>query len=198
MYSEDKLYGLVLTGGKSRRMGKDKGQLQYYHVNHSTYLCNLLNRFCAATFISCRSEQKYSSVTETSTIFDEKRYSGPLNGLLSAHHQYPEKAWLVVAVDLPHINEKTIRTLIANRNPQKIATVYASHASHLPEPLVAIWEPKGLLLAEAFTRKTNKCCPRKFLMNQDIALVLPENDLELFNANFPKDYETAKRKIAQS
>jgi molybdopterin-guanine dinucleotide biosynthesis protein A len=67
----------------------------------------------------------------------------------------------------------------------------------MPEPLIGIWEPKGLALAEKFIQETGKSCPRKFLINEDICQIYPENDQELFNANFPEDYEEAKSKIEQ-
>lgn len=198
MYSTDDLYGLVLAGGKSSRMGKDKGELQYYQTNHRTYLYYSLKEFCAKTFISCRTDQKNIIDSGLDHIVDEKLYTGPLNGILSAYHAYPDKAWLIVAVDLPHIDERTIQSLIENRNTEKAATIYASQESKMPEPLIGIWEPKGLALAEKFIQETGKNCPRKFLINEDIMQIYPENDLELFNANFPEDYAEAKSRIARS
>jgi molybdopterin-guanine dinucleotide biosynthesis protein A len=112
MCSTDNLYGLVLCGGKSSRMGKDKGELQYYQTNHRTYLYHTLNQFCDKTFISCRADQKHIIDSEVNHILDENVYGGPLNGILSASHTHPDKAWLIVAVDLPHVNERTIRSLI--------------------------------------------------------------------------------------
>ncbi len=192
MYSTDNLYGLVLAGGKSSRMGQDKGDLRYYQTNHRSYLYYSLREFCPQTFISCREDQANILQSGMEYILDEDTYKGPLNGILSAHHAYPDKAWLVVAVDLPHVHEETIKNLLKHRNPSKMATVYATKSSGLPEPLIGIWEPHGLEAAEDFIRKTEKSCPRKFLMNQDVQLVFPENDLELFNANYPEDYKLAK------
>ncbi|MBD8487991.1 NTP transferase domain-containing protein [Echinicola sp. CAU 1574] len=195
MYSTDDLYGLVLAGGKSSRMGQDKGELQYYATNHRSYLYHTLRELCPKTFISCRADQKNIIDSGFNYILDEDQYKGPLNGMLSAHHAYPDKAWLVVAVDLPHIHENNLRALVKQRQPQKSATVYATHESKLPEPLIGIWEPSGLMAAEAFMIETQKSCPRKFLMNTEVHLIYPENDLELFNANFPEDYELAKSRI---
>lgn len=198
MYSTDNLYGLVLAGGQSSRMGQDKGELQYYQTNHRTYLYHTLRELCPKTFISCREDQEAIIHSGLDYIVDENLHKGPLNGLLSAHHRYPDKAWLVVAVDLPHIHEESLAALVRQRQPQKSATVYATHASKLPEPLIGIWEPKGLREAEQFINETGKSCPRKFLINSDVHLIFPQNDLELFNANFPEDYELAKSRIEEN
>lgn len=197
MYSTDNLYGLVLAGGKSSRMGQDKGELQYYRTNHRTYLYHTLRELCPKTFISCRKDQENIINSGLNYILDEDIYRGPLNGILSAHHKYPDKAWLVVAVDLPHIHEENLKELVKQRQPLKSATVYATHESQLPEPLIGIWEPKGLEAAEKFMQETEKSCPRKFLMNTEVELIYPENDLELFNANFPEDYQLAKSRIEE-
>ncbi|QDH79201.1 molybdenum cofactor guanylyltransferase [Echinicola soli] len=198
MHSTDNLYGLVLAGGKSSRMGQDKGELQYYHTNHRSYLYHTLRELCPKTFISCRADQENIINSGLNHIVDEDQFKGPLNGILSAHHQHPNKAWLVVAVDLPHIHEESLRALVRQRQPQKNATVYATHESKLPEPLIGIWEPKGLIEAKKFMNESGKSCPRKFLMNSDVHLIYPENDLELFNANFPEDYEMAKSRIGEN
>ena len=128
---------------------------------------------------------------------DEDQYGGPLNGLLSAHHQYPDKAWLVLAVDLPHITTQTIQKLLKERDSSKMATAYATTASNLPEPLIAVWESASLVKAEVYA-KADKFCPRKFLISEDIKMVFPANDEELFNANFYADYLEAKNRIAAS
>ncbi|GGZ29105.1 hypothetical protein GCM10007049_22790 [Echinicola pacifica] len=197
MYSTDDLYGLVLAGGQSSRMGQDKGELQYYRTNHRSYLYYTLKELCPQTYISCRQDQQSVIQSGMDYIMDEDLYGGPLNGILSAHHAHPDKAWLIVAVDLPHIHEESLQALVKQRQSQKAATVYATHESKLPEPLIGIWEPKGLQEAEKFMIESGKSCPRKFLMNADIQLIYPENDLELFNANYPEDYELAKSRIEE-
>lgn len=196
MRSNDNLYGLILAGGQSSRMGKDKSTLAYHaNIQHRKFIYQLLSRFCSSVYLSCREDQDHITQEDIPFVIDENSYRGPMNGILSAHHQHPTAAWLVLAVDLPHISETTIRTLIEGRNPEKIATAYATQKSHLPEPLIAIWEPRALRMAEKHLQQQQENCPRKWLMKHDIQLVFPRNDLELFNANFPEDYAKAKNHI---
>lgn len=197
MYSKDNLAGLILAGGKSRRMGIDKSTLSYHPTTlHRRYLYHILVQFCKTVYISCRSDQQHLLDDDLPYILDRNLCRGPLNGLLSAHHDYPENAWVVLAVDLPHINPQTVQALIRNRNPEKFATAYATRAEGLPEPLVAIWEHHGLSQVKGMMKKGKGSCPRKLLMQSDTQLVFPEDELMLFNANFPADYETAKNRIS--
>ncbi len=198
MILENDLYGLILAGGKSSRMQTDKGELRYHDsICQRTYLYKILDSFCGKTFVSCRKEQVSNLQLGEEYILDENLYQGPLNGILSAHHHFPDKAWMVLAVDLPHITNKTIEALTGERDPAKLATVYVTHLSQNPEPLIAIWEPAALEEAEKYIKEGNHC-PRKFLTGRDIKKLFPQDDIELFNANYYTDYLEAKKRMAES
>ncbi len=198
MILQDEIYGLILAGGKSSRMQTDKAALQYHtNINQRTFLYQLLQKFCTKTFISCRQDQVNQLQTDELFISDENKYEGPLNGILSAYHSFPDKAWLVIAIDLPHISDKTIQELLRQRAPLKICTAYATKASKKPEPLIAIWEKTALAAAEKYIQLGNHC-PRKFLSGQDIKMIFPDNDIELFNANYYTDYLEAKNRMAST
>ncbi len=190
-----KLYGLVLAGGKSTRMGSDKGLLTYHDVPQQEYLYHLLGQLCDDVFLSIRDEQKVSIPDGLKAIIDKNEYRGPFNGILSAHLEYPEVAWLVLACDLPLIDLETLQLLVENRNPNQGATSFATKETKLPEPLITIWEPKGLREAMHHMQSAESSCPRKFLINSDTKLVFPERDELLYNANNIEDYEYAKSKI---
>jgi molybdopterin-guanine dinucleotide biosynthesis protein A len=96
---------------------------------------------------------------------------------------------------LPLIDKDTIATLISKRDMSKVATVYATQKTKLPEPLVAIWEPKGLIAAINYMNTAKSSCPRKFLINSDIKLIHPTKDDVLYNANSLADLEYAKSKL---
>jgi len=190
------LFGLVLSGGKSTRMGRDKGTIEYHGMPQREYLFEMLQSVCDQTFLSIRAEQQGGIGEAWQTIVDMDRYRGPLNGLLSAHEKYPEVAWLVLACDLPLITVGAIRQLISARRPEKDATAMATKSSGLPEPLVAIWEAGGLVKAKKYLEGSDSSCPRKFLLNSDTALVYPEDDQLLCNANSLAEYREVLTKLA--
>jgi molybdopterin-guanine dinucleotide biosynthesis protein A len=189
MSENSDIMGLVLAGGRSRRMGVDKGTLQYHDKPQRRYLYEQLTPVCSRVFLSIRPEQQEELPEGFECILDENTYKGPFNGLLSAHHAFPGVAWLVVACDLPFVDGKVLKYLLERRDPHAMATAFATHASKLPEPLAAIWEPRGLKAAEVHMQTAESSCPRKFLINGDTTLVYPKEDLWLANANEPGEYE---------
>ena len=195
MDSTNKLFGLILSGGRSTRMGNDKGLISYHGLPQREYLYQLAANFCEDTFLSIRAEQEKEIGAEFNFIIDKNEYKGPLNGIISAHKEHPEVSWLVLACDLPLLNHQSIKILIEQRDPEKVATTYATSESNLPEPLVAIWEPKGLQNAIKYMEIAGSSCPRKFLINSDVKLVFPNNDEVLYNANSILEYEFAKSKV---
>ncbi|MFC4097985.1 NTP transferase domain-containing protein [Euzebyella saccharophila] len=191
-----KLYGLVLAGGKSTRMGKDKGLIHYHGMPQREYVYHLLDRVCEETFMSVRPEQSKEIASDFQLIEDTDEYKGPFNGLLSAHKKYPEAAWLVLACDLPLIDLKSLQELIAARDPNVFATSFAHEENPLPEPICAIWEPVALEKAKQYLDEGNGSCPRKFLINSEVKLVFPQDSNVLMNANSEEEYKEAIVKLS--
>jgi len=194
MKNNTKLYGLILSGGKSTRMGTDKGLLEYHGKPQRDYLFELAQQFCDKVFHSIRQEQQ-QEFEEFPSIVDQNGYRGPFNGISSAHEKYPQAAWLVLACDLPLLDSTSIQQLIAKRDSTKVATSFATQRTKLPEPLVTIWEPTGIQIARHYFDEAQSSCPRKFLINSDIKLVYPENDEVLYNANSLEEFKQAKSMI---
>lgn len=196
MTSIARLYGLVLSGGKSTRMGTDKGLIEYHNVPQREYLYDLLSQVCEKTYVSLREDQEANLAPRMQTIVDINEYRGPYNGLLSAHKKHPEAAWLVLACDLPLMDLNALKELIAERNPKKMATAFALKENPLPEPLCAIWEPQAFADSVRYLDAGTGTCPRKFLINHDTKLVFPKNENVLLNANSEEEYKEAIEKLA--
>ena len=188
------LYGLVLVGGKSERMKKDKSLLNYHGQPQSRYCFDLLSKFCDRVYLANRKTQaQLPGQKGLPQIHDLKKYAeiGPLAGILSAMSRYPKVAWLVLGCDLPFVRKKTLQTLIQKRDPRRIATAYRSaYGDQRPEPLCAIYEPKGKRRLESFLKK-DIVCPRKILMNSDTKLLRPLDKKSLDNINDPHEYRQA-------
>ncbi len=185
------LYGLVLTGGKSTRMKKDKSILRYHGKTQVEYSFDLLSKFCEKVFISNRKAQSsLPGHKGLPQIHDhpEFRDIGPLAGILSAMTEYPKVAWLALACDLPFLKPKTLQTLIKKRNQNKIATAYLSTHDGLPEPLCAIYEPQGKTQLSRFLNK-GITCPRKILINSTVELLKQNDKMALENINDPVEYK---------
>jgi molybdopterin-guanine dinucleotide biosynthesis protein A len=128
----------------------------------------LLLLFCKKTFLSCRENQKDAFSTERVLI--DPYETGPMGGILSAFEHDSNEAWLVVACDMPFINEKTLEFLLRNRKTAQIATVFQNPATQLPEPLLTIWEPTAYpLLMKAHTKGQRS--PYRILQTTKIQLL---------------------------
>lgn len=191
------LYGLVLAGGKSVRMKRDKSSLMYHGRPQSGHCFDLLSRHCEKVFLSNREEQAQSvDHRDLPQIHDTFLDIGPLGGILSAMASHRGAAWLVVACDLPFVTAATIEALIRQRDPFKMATAYQSSHDGLPEPLCAIYEPKGYARLVQFLG--NGCtCPRKILINSRIRLLQQDDLSSLDNVNDPQEYEKAVALISK-
>jgi molybdopterin-guanine dinucleotide biosynthesis protein A len=189
-----RLNGLVLAGGKSERMGIDKGLIDYHGLPQRAYLYRLLENFTEDTFISCRPDQVESLESDFKTIPDSISGLGPFGALLSAFREFPNHAWLVVACDLPLITPETMMELIDGRNPSKIATTFFNPETKFPEPLITVWEPKAYPELLHFL-SLGYSCPRKVLINSRTEILNPADPNTLLNANNPLDLEQVKKRL---
>jgi molybdopterin-guanine dinucleotide biosynthesis protein A len=185
------IFGLVLAGGASKRMQRDKAALQYHGRPQLQWAHELLSQVCTATFISVRPDQRTESTRAgLPQIVDRQADLGPIAGICAALIEHPKVAWLVVACDLPFLTQQTLEHLIAQRDPQRIATAYRSTHDGLPEPLCAIWEPAARAALDAHLAN-GKVCPRKLLINSNVKLLdLPTPDA-LDNVNTSAEFATA-------
>lgn len=180
------LNGLVLTGGQSSRMGTAKEAIHWHGKQQQYAMADLLSLFCDEVFISCRPDQLEQIASDYHGLPDAFPEMGPLGGILSALHFRKDTAWLVVACDMPLLDEKALDVLVRHRDPEKVATTYESPFDGGPEPLAAIWEPKSYPLLMDFI-KSGSHSPRKFLMNNDILMLKSKNPQVLRNVNTPED-----------
>ena len=184
------LYGLLLAGGKSVRMGEDKTQLDYHGRSQLDWAYEKLAAVTDDCFVSSRSDQ---DITETYKRIDDRFIGfGPMGGILSAMSEHCDASWLVLACDLPFLEDETLKYLIEHRNPHKYATAYKSSHDQFPEPLCAIYEPKVKHQLLHFLG-LGYHCPRKVLINSDIAELEQKNPRWLDNVNHPEEYQEAKK-----
>ena len=191
-----RLKGLVLAGGKSQRMGVDKGAIAYHGMPQRLYAADLLSKFCSEVFISCRPEQIGELESAYPSLPDKILDLGPFGAIATAFLADPNQAWMVVACDLPLLDEPAIRQLVEARNPSKFATAFQSPVNEFPEPLIAIWEPRCYPVLFQFLAQ-GYSCPRKVLINSDIELVDATNPKALTNVNSPSEREAVLRQLSQ-
>jgi molybdopterin-guanine dinucleotide biosynthesis protein A len=172
-------------------MERDKAALAYHGRSQLEWAVSFLQPHVQRVFVSVRPDQTKDPVrARFDQIVDTHDNLGPIAGIMAAQAKHPNVAWLVLACDLPFLDEGTLRTLIAARQPQRLATAFRSSHDVLPEPLCAIYEPasREAILAHV---ESGKNCPRKFLINSDVHLLDEPNPHALDNVNTPDEYGSA-------
>lgn len=180
-------WGLVLAGGKSRRMGSDKASLIRNGETQLDRAMQLLGLHLDKVFVSTSPDQVEDPVRRNyDQIVDGYTNLGPVAGILSAMDSNAQVNWLVLACDLPNIDGATIAYLLRNASTDHIATAYRSVHDDLPEPLCAIYRPESRAIIDSFVAKGANC-PRKILLNSPTHLLEQPNPDALHNINSPAD-----------
>jgi molybdopterin-guanine dinucleotide biosynthesis protein A len=185
--------GLVLAGGKSTRMGNDKTQLTYHGKMQRDYIVELLENNLLTTFVSVAHNQELPSYK---VIQDKFIDLGVFGAICSAFQQDPNKAWLVLATDLPFVNNEVIQLLLRHRNPKKMATAIKGKSKEFVEPLITIYEPKAYPILLSYLAQ-GYSCPRKVLINSDVEIIEVDDDL-IRNINTPEEYNEALKELSKN
>ena len=185
--SDSPLYGLVLAGGRSRRMGRDKALLEHDGQSQLARMMALLDDHVDRAFVSTGIGQVDEPERRRfDRIVDRYDDIGPLAGILSAMDEYPEVDWLVVACDLPNIDAATLQYLVDNRSPEHPFTAFTSSHDGLPEPLCAVYRAGTDSILREFIEDGIRC-PRKILIRSDTRLMQQLDPRSLDNVNTPED-----------
>ena len=190
------LLGLVLAGGRSTRMHTDKAALLYGGRSQLERAMALIAPHVTRAYVSVRADQSTDPLrARFPQIRDAHENLGPIAGLLAAQARHPEAAWLMLACDLPLLDELTLAHLVRSRAPERVATAYRSSHDGLPEPLCAIWEPRSAAPLAAYVA-SGRQCPRRFLLGADTCLIDEPNPGALDNINTPEEYRSAMTTLA--
>jgi molybdenum cofactor guanylyltransferase len=176
--------GLILSGGKSTRMGRDKSLIDFHGKPQREYLFDVLAKFCNTVYLSCKTETDIAA--ELNPLVDQFELDSPLNGILSAFTVHPGYAWLTVPVDMPNVSGEVIQYLIKHRDESKLATCFFDSEGKKPEPLLTLWEVNAASFLNAFFESGNKS-PRKFLETHPVNIITTPKVGFLTNINSPDD-----------
>jgi molybdopterin-guanine dinucleotide biosynthesis protein A len=191
------LYGLLLTGGRSRRMQRDKLGLEYGGQPQLARAMALLEPLVERSFVSVRADQLEDPLRAAyPRITDVLAEQGPIGGIHAALCAEGQAAWLVLAGDLPFLDAATLQQLIAARAPHRLATAFRSSHDGKPEPLCAIFEPASRAAIEAWIAAGQRC-PRDFLAHTDVELLVLREARALDNINTAAEYLQARGEFGE-
>ena len=185
---------VILAGGRSRRMGRDKLALT---LGGQTLLESAVSRFSEGfsnVFLSVADEKKYPGV-QVRRVVDVLPGAGPLSGLHAALTNLPYEGVFLVAADLPYATASAAKKMI-ELGGEKEACVIRLPGGKL-EPLFAYYS-KALLPRCKDLIKSGDNRMSEIILSADTRYVTPNELGELwdekliFNINYPEDYEKVK------
>ena len=177
---------LVLAGGRSRRLGRDKAGLEIGGRPQLERVVELLAPLVDEVRVSVRADQPPDPLRDRyPQIADRETDAGPVGGILAALEFHRNADWLVVAVDLPRLDRATVEVLL-DAEPSGPFTAYRSTSDGLPEPLCAVYRAEALPVVRGYVDAGIRC-PRKILIKSGTELLTQPNPVALDNLNTPED-----------
>lgn len=133
------VWGCVLIGGKSARMGTPKHLLKRDGVTWLELILSRLQERTRQVVISGKGSVP-DTLHDIPVVDDISGLQGPLAGILAILRRYPEKSWLVVACDMPDIEVEALDWLLGQRGPGIRAILPDLNGDGLVEPLLAYYD----------------------------------------------------------
>lgn len=142
--------GIVLCGGQSLRMGKDKGLLiGSKKITWAQQAFSLLSKLDIEVALSINKTQYpvYKRVFISHQLVPDSRdltIKGPLLGILTAHQEFPKDDLIVLACDMIEMTMEILQRLQQAYEQQPGYDAYIFKTTQIVEPLCAIYTAKGL------------------------------------------------------
>lgn len=190
------LTGVLLTGGESRRMGRNKAFLEIGGKPLLERSLEVLNNVCSEVLISSKETDLYEGYGYK-VIPDIIKGKGPLGGLFSVLQQANYEHLFLVACDMPLLNEKAIAYTYRELGEYDAVVPYVLGRSH---PLHACYHQRILPLVEEkiqedklrLTELLSECRTKIVKLDSGIKDSDERELLEqsFLNVNTPEEWET--------
>jgi molybdopterin-guanine dinucleotide biosynthesis protein A len=214
------IYGGVLIGGGSTRMGTPKHLLR---AGQRTFLEHVLAALepCVSQLVLLGSGEVPERCQHLTRLPDPPDIAGPLAGMLAAMRWNPDVAWLFAACDLPLITPAAIAWLLEQRSPERVAVLPRLWEGEAPaepdvaagprtgrpgparatpqadtgtanvEPLLAVYEPQARQILEELAESGHHA-PHRVAAHEFVFTPAPPADLARAwqNVNTPDDLES--------
>lgn len=183
------LTGMLLAGGRSRRMGRDKATLTFEGQPLWQRQIDLLRGLSpAALWISARAGVPWCPA-EVELVLDEPSSRGPLSGLAAGLGRLQTSHLLVLGIDLPRVAAQHLCKLWALARPG--SGVIPLNEDYF-EPLCAVYPAEAAAIADLALKSSDVSLQHfaKALFSQSRAqayVLTPEERSLYLNLNTPAD-----------
>jgi molybdopterin-guanine dinucleotide biosynthesis protein A len=150
--------GIILAGGKSSRMGTDKGLQDLCGKPLISYAIQVLSGLCETIIISSSSDAYKPFGYKL--VADEFPGIGPMGGIYSALRQSKTGKNLVLSCDLPFVTEELLSFILKNSDGFDVSVPYEGNRHY--EPLCAFYSLSVLDKMTEFIHNRNYKLPDLF------------------------------------
>lgn len=182
--------GLILSGGKSKRMGRPKAFLPYEGSTVIGHIVREIKDLFNEVFIVANEVESFEDLG-VDVVKDILPHRGPLGGILSGLMTSSNHYAFVMACDMPLIDKRLVRELVSRRQDNDV--VVLSHPQGI-EPLFGVYSKNCIKPLEESLFAGNLSV-QDFLSGLKAGIYewMPERqDAEalppFFNINTPQDY----------
>ncbi len=183
-----KKVAVIIAGGKSSRMQKDKALLPFGgYASLAEYQYRRLSKIFSKVYLSSK-ENKFDF--EVEIIEDIESVSSPLVALVSIFETLEIDEVFVLSVDAPFVTQAIIEKLYTEKN--ETFDVIVAKSSHGIEPLCAIYQRTFLPKAK-IALKENQHRLQRLLAKLEVKEIEFKASKYFMNLNYPNEYEEAKK-----
>jgi len=151
---QNRVTGIVLSGGASRRMGQDKGLTLYRNKELIQYSIELLTPFCSKIIISSNATENYNKFGKP-VIPDVIAGLGPIGGIYSALVSSETSDNLILSCDMPELTSEVPETILSLSSYYDI--VVPVHENGFFEPMAGYYSTSVLpVLKKSIENKNYK------------------------------------------
>jgi len=181
------VYGCVLIGGASRRMGRPKHLME---SGGRTWLERTVEvlRPAVEHIVIAGAGDVPDALAGVTRLPDVPEAEGPMAGILAAMRWAPWATWLVAACDLPNLSAEALEWLLATRAAGVWATVPLLAGARGVEPLLAHYDFRAGVILERLAAE-GRFAPSLVAEHPKVATLVPPSHLAPAwdNVNAPGD-----------
>ncbi|REG98613.1 molybdenum cofactor guanylyltransferase [Flavobacterium aquicola] len=134
---ENKITAILLAGGKSQRMGTDKGLLVLNGKTFIHNICDALKPVVGSNILIVSANKEYDKLG-FSRVEDIIENKGPVGGLYTGLKESKTKVNLVVSVDVPFVTTELLQWLVENHNETDMVT--QTKIGDKTSPLIGVYD----------------------------------------------------------
>ncbi|MBU2706309.1 molybdenum cofactor guanylyltransferase [Zooshikella marina] len=169
--------GVILAGGLSSRMKRDKAKLV---LPNGLSLLAHAQKLMASVSVA---EVVISGLQGVPDLYPER---GPLGGIFAVTQHYPEMRLLVIPVDMPLLKPKVLNALLDENNPNNLPVVFSGQ----PLPLLLPVTEHVVSYLNGVVEGKNAASIKSMLAELNCIQLPKLDEYYFFNCNTPEEFDS--------